>query len=103
MSQFDVHINPSRSGRNDRPYVVILQTRFLDHLPTRICAPLFVESAYKAERRLNPAIRVQGRITHFSPTELVTLPLRMLGKPVANVEEHRDRIIAALDLVFLGI
>lgn len=103
MSQFDVHLNPSRAGRDDRPYVVILQTRFLDHLPTRICAPLFVEGAYKPERRLNPAIRVHNRITYFSPTELVTLPLRMLGKPVANIEDHRDHIIGALDLVFLGI
>ncbi len=103
MSQFDVHLNPSRAGRADRPYVVILQTRFLDHLPTRICAPLFVEGAYRAERRLNPAIRVQDRVTYFSPTEIVTLPLRMLGKPIANVDDHRDRIVTALDLVFLGI
>jgi toxin CcdB len=103
MSQFDVHINPSRAGRQDRPYVVILQTRFLEHLPTRVCAPLFVEGAYKVERRLNPAIAVHGRIHYFSPAETVTLPLRVLGKPVANVEDCRDKIVAALDLVFLGI
>jgi toxin CcdB len=103
MSQFNVHINPSRMGRQDRPYVVTLQSRLLDHLPTRVCAPLFVEGAYKVERRLNPAIEVLGCIYYFSPTETVTLPMRVLGKPIANVEDHRDRIVAALDTMFLGI
>ena len=103
MSQFDVHLNPSRAGRDDRPYVLIVQTRFFDHLSTRVCAPLVREGALKPERRLNPVLRMKGRDCYFSPTELATLPVRMLGKPVANLEEYRDRIIAALDLVFLGI
>jgi hypothetical protein len=103
MSQFDVHSNPSRLGRDDRPFLLVVQTRFLDHLKTRICAPLFVEHAFHPEPHLNPRLRVTGRNFYLSPTELVTLPVRLLGKPVTNIEDQRDRIIAALDLVFLGI
>jgi toxin CcdB len=103
MSQFDVHANPSRLGREDRPFLLVVQTRFLDHLKTRVCAPLIVEHALRTEPRLNPRLRLTGRDYYLSPTELVTLPVRLLGKPVANLEDYRDRIIAALDLVFLGI
>ena len=103
MSQFDVHPNPSRSSRDDRPYLLVVQARFLDHLKTRVCAPLIVEGALAFERRLNPILPIKGHNYYLSPTELVTLPVRLLGKPVANLENHRDRIIAALDLVFTGI
>jgi len=103
MSQFDVHANPSRLGRHDRPFLVTLQTRFLDHLNTRVCAPLVMQGAIKPQPRLNPFLTVEGQDYYFSPTELVTLPVRMLGKPVANLEVQRDRIVGALDRLFLGI
>jgi len=103
MSQFDVHRNPSRMGRDDRPFLVIVQTRFLDHLSTRVCAPLVVEQAIRPEPHLNPVIPLSGRNYYLSPTELVTLPVRLLGKSVGNLEDHRDRIVTALDRVFLGI
>jgi hypothetical protein len=103
MSQFDVHRNPSRSGREERPFVLIVQTRYLDYMSTRICAPLVAEGALKPFPKLNPIIRFDGQGYYFSPTEMITVPLRMLGKPLGNVESHRDRIVAALDFVFLGI
>jgi toxin CcdB len=103
MSQFDVHTNPSRMGHEDRPFLLVVQTRFLDHLRTRVCAPLLTERALQREPRLNPLLAVNGRAYYLSPTELVALPLRLLGKPVANLEDQRYEIIAALDLVFLGI
>jgi toxin CcdB len=103
MSQFNVYRNPSRLGREDRPFVVTLQSRYLDHFPTRVCAPLVVESAYQPLLKLNPTMRIGGRDHYFSSTELVTLPVRALGKPVANLEDQRDRIIAALDFMMLGI
>ena len=103
MSQFDVHANPSRMGRHDRPFLIVLQTRFLDHLRTRVCAPLVVQGAIQPQPRLNPFLTVSGQDYYFSPTELVTLPVRMLGKPIENLETQRDRIINALDRVFLGV
>ena len=101
--QFDVFHNPSRSGRVDRPFILIVQAPYLDHLKTRVGGPLVTERALRRELRLNPELPVQGQNYYFSPTELVTFPLQLLHQPVTNLEAYRDRIIAALDLVFTGI
>jgi toxin CcdB len=103
IQQFDVCRNPSRVGRDDRPFIVVLQSRLLQHLRTRVCAPLVREGALVPDARLNPVLKVQGRRLMLSPTELVSLPVAILGPAVANLEPDRDKITTALDLVFLGI
>jgi toxin CcdB len=103
IRQFDAFPNPLRSGRDDRPYVVSIQHRSLDHLRTRLVLPLVREKALTPAGRLNAAVRVRGRVLHVSPYEITTLAARSLAAPVANLEEYRSQIIAALDLVFTGI
>jgi hypothetical protein len=102
-SQFDVCRYPGRGAVRDRPYVLVVQTRFLDHLKTRVCAPLVVPGAFFKQTRLNPMLRIEGKDVFLSPTELATFPLHVLATPVANLEADRDKIVAALDLVFTGI
>jgi hypothetical protein len=33
---------------------------------------------------------------------MVAVPERALGRPIASLDEHYDRIVAALDMIFLG-
>ncbi|HXC55330.1 MAG TPA: CcdB family protein [Rhizomicrobium sp.] len=101
--QFDVFRNPLRSGRDQRPYVLAIQHVFLDGLPTRVVVPLVTEGAIHMLPRLNPSLTVLGQRLHLSPTEPFALALRYLRKPVAHLSLERDRIVAALDLVFTGI
>jgi toxin CcdB len=103
IRQFDVLRNPLRSGRDERPFVIVVQHVFFDDLPTRVVVPLMTASALKAQPRLNPAFKVLGQSVHLSPTELFSLLLRHLRNPIANLGADRDRIVAALDLVFTGI
>ena len=102
-SQFDVFANPSRVGQEERPFVVIVQSKFVSEVATRICVPLIAERFLRPQPRLNPTIEIANRKYYFHPVEMMTIPLRLLRTPLANVEIHRDRIVAALDLVFLGI
>jgi len=101
--QFDVCRYPVRGAVRDRLYVLVVQARFLDHMNTRVCAPLVVANAFFRQTRLNPLLRVEGTDVFLSPTEVATFPLRVLGSPIDNLETDRDRIVAALDLVFTGI
>lgn len=103
IRQFDVFPNPIRAGRADRPYLVSVQHRFLDAADSRLLAPLSVAQAFDHWPRLNPELNVLGRLFFLVPTDIVALPLKYLGNPIANLESDRDRIIAALDLVFTGI
>lgn len=103
IKQFDVILNPLPGGRQYKPYMVCIQHRRLDHLQTRILAPLLAGVPIVDEARLHPAFSINGKPVYLDPTDLVTLSVRRLGKPVANLEEARDRIVAALDLVYTGI
>jgi toxin CcdB len=101
--QFDVFPNPIRAGRDERPFLLNIQHNLLDHLATRVLAPLVIEEAIRPASRLNPAFRISGQMLFLVPTDLVTLSKRNLHEPVANLTGERDRIIAAIDLVFAGV
>jgi hypothetical protein len=64
--QFDVFANPLRAGRQERPYLVDVQYAFFSERPSRVVVPLIVASAIRPERRLNPAVTVQGKTLYLS-------------------------------------
>lgn len=103
IRQFDVFPNPLRAGREDRPYVIAIQHPFFDDQPTRVVVPLVLASAIRPQGRLNPAVTVQRTNLYFSPTEMFSIPLRLLRASVTNLGADRDRLLAAIDLVFTGI
>ncbi|MBV9991002.1 MAG: CcdB family protein [Alphaproteobacteria bacterium] len=103
IRQFDVFPNPLKGGGRDRPYVIVIQHPFFDDQPTRIVVPLVVVSAIRPQLRLNPTVTVQRTTLYFSPTEMFSLSHRMLRDSVANLEADRDKLLAAIDLVFTGI
>jgi toxin CcdB len=102
-SQFDVFPNPSSRGVAGRPLVVVIQANFLNDSAQRLVAPLVVEKDIKPMGRLNPAFDIDGQRLYFQPLEIAALPTKLLRRPIANLEEHRYRIVSAMDLVFLGI
>lgn len=103
ISQFDVVPNPVTQARKIRPFYLSLQDWQLDHLRTRIMAPLLIVGAQKEPNRLNPHFQIENRRVYLDPTDLVTMHVRHLGSPVANLQEEHYRIISALDLVFTRV
>lgn len=100
--QFDVHLTPFRRDKEIRPFIVVVQSDRIDNA-SRVCAPLVAARFLVPDGRLNPAFTVNGQKCFLHPAELATFPLRQLRDPVANLEDARERIVAALDLVFTGI
>ncbi len=103
IRQFDVVANPVADGRALRPYLICIQHNHLGHLDSRALASLAVKEIARVESRLNPRLLVKGVPLYLLPHDLLTLPLRLLKTPIVNLEADRDRIVAALDLVFTGI
>ncbi|MBL6853179.1 MAG: CcdB family protein [Alphaproteobacteria bacterium] len=103
IRQFDVVANPTRRARDIKPYLICVQHRNFDHLPTRLVAPLLVERVVKQPTRLNPELRISGERFFLDPVDLGTIPLRHLLSVVTNFESERDRIIPAIDIVFTGV
>jgi toxin CcdB len=101
--QFDVFANPSVQGRRLRPFVVVIQSRYLAEFRTRVVVPLVPKNEIRPIVRLNPLITLDGKEFYFHPVELAHIPREMLRDQVTNLESERDRLVAAIDLVFTGI
>ena len=102
--QFDVYRNPSANTSKRVPYILNVQSDLLDSINTRVVVPLFTPEAMdKIVNTLTPEFTVEKQRVVMSTTELATVSARNLGKPVCSLSEHRNQIIAALDLLFTGI
>lgn len=104
MAQFDVYLNPNPDTREVIPYLLDVQNDLLDTLATRVVAPLVLaEEMGAAAKQLNPQFKIKGMAVVMSSAELAGIANRSLGDKVTSLENKRDEIIAALDLLFTGI
>lgn len=101
--QFDVIANPDTDDAGQRPYLVVLQSDLISGLHSAVVAPLASREQFSGARRLNPVVPIDGREFWLATHELFAVDRRVLRTPIANLSDHRDAIIAALDLVFTGI
>jgi toxin CcdB len=103
MGQFDVSANPFSRSRERQPFLVNLQSDFLaGSLDTVVVAPLERAGSGTFADRLNPRVIVDGEEFALITQELVTVRKSVLGRPLGSIAAERDKIIAALDLLFTG-
>jgi toxin CcdB len=103
MNQFDVMANPFPRSRGRQPFLVNLQSDLLARaLDTVVVAPLEPVPGTFADR-LNPLVTVEGQSYVVIAQEVVTVRKSVLGKTCGSIANERDKIIAALDLLFTGI
>jgi toxin CcdB len=100
MAQFDIY---GTTGEGVA-YLLDLQDEMLEHLSTRVVAPLALpESVGTPMKIVNPRISVGGvqylLLTHL----LAAIPAASLGQPVASAKAQRDEIVGAVDFLFTGI
>ena len=104
MAQYDVFPNPSRSGVQGIPYVVVIQSDLLDSLATRLTIPLAEpDMLAKVPTVLCPSISVNGRRLNALAHYTAPLPAKLLRRPVDNVAAQASALVAAVDAVLSGI
>ncbi len=101
--QFDVVANPDAEDAAQRPYLVVLQSDLIAGLHSTVVAPLASREQFSGAHRLNPIVPIEGREFWLAAHELFAVDRRVLRQPIANLSEHRDAIITALDFVFTGL
>lgn len=102
MAQFDVHRYPSSTRR--ARYVVNVQSDLLQEFATRLVVPAYpITSEARLISRLNPTIEIEGKRHFLATQEMTAIRKVSLGEKVRSAAEHRDTIIAAIDLLITGI
>jgi toxin CcdB len=103
MHQFDVVANPFPTSRGRHPFLVALQSDLLTRtLDTVVVAPLERAETGSFADRLNPRVSIDGAPFALIAQEIVTVRKSALRDAVGSLAAERDKIIAALDLLFTG-
>ena len=98
MAQFGVY-----ASRASAVLLLDVQSELLDPLNTRVVVPLMpAAEAPKPARRLNPTFEVDGQSLLMVTQFLSAVRVAELGAHVAQVDDRRDEITAALDMLFQG-
>jgi toxin CcdB len=103
MYQFDVLANPFPASRERQPFLVTLQSDLLARtLDTVVVAPLERADSGSFADTLNPRVIMHGAPFALIIQEVVTVRKSALKDSVGSLAAERDKIIAALDLLFTG-
>lgn len=98
MARFDVFRNPTGPG-----YLLDVQTDLLQELNTRVVVPLLPKAnAPQPAQRLNPLLKVEDQAVVMTTQYLAAVPTAELGPAITGLEQNRDEIVAALDMLFIG-
>lgn len=105
MAQFDVYRNPSTTSRNQYPYLVDIQSPYLDDLVTRIVIPLGKAELFKssAMKGLTPEVVFQNENLLILVPQISSIPKKHLNNPVGSVSHLRDELSNALDFAVFGL
>ena len=98
MGRYDVYVAPDGCG-----YVVDVQSDVLEDLNTRVVIPLMsLATAPKPAERLNPVFEINGD-DHVLVTQfLSSVPVKLLGSAVENIDQHHLEIVSAVDMLLQG-
>ena len=103
MARFDVFLNPLASDRQDFPFVVQIQSDFLDRFLERVCVPLARTGLIPGvTERFNPSIEVSDELFRLHPLGISVFYASELRSPVASVKTEVPDIENALDMLLRG-
>ena len=105
MAQFDVFRNPSAATSKHYPYLVDIQSPFLEELATRIVIPLGKATLFRntAMKGLTPEVTFQGEDLLVLTPQVSSISRKGLEEPVGSLAHLRDELMGALDFAIFGI
>lgn len=98
MARFDVYVSPDGNG-----FWVDVQADLMSHLNSRLVIPLVSSDISPAPIKvLNPIFQIDGATYLLLTQQMAAVSVRLLKRPVLNVNDRRDEVVAAIDLLLQG-
>ncbi|MGE5565543.1 MAG: CcdB family protein [Parcubacteria group bacterium] len=102
IRQFDVVQNPDPSMRDRAPYLVVLQSHFLQPLATLIVAPMIPAHIVFADGEIALPVRFQDQDFTLDVGLMANIDQRRLRRAAGSVADHDYVIRRAIDRIFTG-
>ena len=96
MRQFDVFPNPSPRSRAAAPFIVLMQSHFVDEMP------LIRESRSGDFTRVSVSVKLNDEALHLSLAEMAPIARSDLKRSAGSLLPYEDDICRALDRLFTG-
>lgn len=103
MAQFTLYHNANRQTQSRYPFLLDIQSDFLDELKTRLVVPVIRLAEQKIITRLNPIFEWEQQQYLLVVQEMAAIPTKNIGAKVTELETFRGEILAAVDLLITGI
>ncbi len=100
--QFDVCKNPNPDTKAYAPWLLVLQSDMIETRSSCVVAPLVKVGNFQPVQKLHPVVTIENNDYIISTAELAGISRQDIGPVVCSLQNQRDDIIAALDLLFLG-
>lgn len=101
MRQFDVLVNPARGEHAWAPYMVVLQSHYLEPLETVVVAPL-IDDAARPVTAVDVPVAFSGRELVIAVGELRGSALNGHRRAIGSLSDREDDIRRALEKLFSG-
>lgn len=104
MTQFVVYVNDNSKSKERYPFLLDIQSNFLNELSTTVVVPLSPKSqaADFAMTRLNPEVTIDRRKFYILTQDMAGINRSSLKSKVRDLSHYRTEITAALDFLFYG-
>jgi toxin CcdB len=86
------------------PYLLDIQSNLLSDLATRVVVPLVRAGAFgRPASRLHPTFLLDGEQVVMATHLLAAIRARSLGEAVASLDDHRDAVTSAIDVLWSDV
>lgn len=104
MAQFDIYRNRNTATRRIAPYLLEVQSDLLAALESRVVVPLVIAARLgRPAKGLNPRFTIDGVKLLMATPEIAGVSNNVLGRKISSAQSRRREIMAALELLFIGI
>ena len=98
MARFDVYRNPDGNG-----FQLDVQADLMSRLNSRLVIPLVRSDIAPTHiKALNPIFKLEEATYLMFTQQMAAVSVQMLKRPVLNVNDRRDEVVAAVDLLLQG-
>lgn len=105
MGQFSVYENKNAETKARYPFLLDVQSPLLDSLETRLVIPLAPAKHYngKVMTTLTPSFEIDQESYVMLTPQMAGIARTEVGAEVADLSQHRQDIISAIDFLVTGI
>ena len=104
MSQYMVYKNSNPNSKKAYPYLLDVQSNFLESLETRIVIPLSLLSLFQNREiaKLTPTFKIEGKDYLLLTPQMASINRKQLGSQVSDLSNKHHEILSSIDFLITG-